>query len=201
MERCFHFGFSRCVNRASLIILPLFLVWIIFALYCITQISPKQHQEAFLPSNHRTLLALKSLKEDFPQARGDQLLTMTLFWGIEGIDRSGISLWDADNYGSVVYLEAFDVSEPANQQTIVDWCDSLLTKKYLLEGGPDHEKVFCFMKAFQTFLQGQGKRFPVAQSDFNSELLLFTADSSSLAYRKAGVYGFDEEGKVAHVQI
>lgn len=57
------------------------------------------------------------------------------------------------------------------------------------------------MSAFRGFLLGQGKSFPVAQANFETELNLFAMHSSSLEYRKAGVFGFNDSGRLIQAQI
>lgn len=145
--------------------------------------------------------AIENLSNNFPQGRGDQIMHITLYWGVKDLDRSEVSMWDPDSLGQVNFDPEFSMSNPEAQQLFYDWCIDLTSKEYLLTTVSNEEKVFCFMSGFRGFLLAQGKAFPVAESDFESELQQFAFHSSSLEYRKAGVFGFNEAGRLIQAQV
>ncbi len=63
------------------------------------QIDTMGSSEVWIPRHHRISKAIHNLKDNFPQGRGDQSLLITLYWGIQDIDRSDVSTWDPDSLG------------------------------------------------------------------------------------------------------
>ena len=42
--------------------------------------------------------------------------------GIKDIDRSGVTMWDADYVGTLIWDEEFSVSSTTNQMALLDFC-------------------------------------------------------------------------------
>mmetsp|Transcript_18887 Transcript_18887/g.21142 ORF Transcript_18887/g.21142 Transcript_18887/m.21142 type:complete len:303 (-) Transcript_18887:312-1220(-) len=67
-------------------------------------------------------------------------------WGIGGLDRSGISRWDAGNRGTLKWDDDFDLSLSANQQYIYDFCQTLKTNSLVKDGD-----VTCWLEDWYTY--------------------------------------------------
>lgn len=82
MEDFFYRKFSACVSKAKIPIIVAFLCWIVGATYLAFQIAPLGEQEVWLPTDHKMYKAIVNLRNNFPQGRGDQILHITLYWGV-----------------------------------------------------------------------------------------------------------------------
>ena len=112
--------------------MTVFIIWTIFSGILGPNIGPIHQQELWLPEDHRIIQSINSLRNNFPQGRGDELMLMTLYWGVKRLDRSSISMWDPDSLGEIEFDSAFDLSYPDAQQLFLDWCSLLNSKNYLL---------------------------------------------------------------------
>merc|ERR1711907_809959 len=104
-----------------------------------------------------------------------------LVWGLEDVDRSGVSLLrDSQNKGTVVYNERFSFDEAA-QLHIFNVCEEI--SQYgpavsgFLSAYLDAEvlagKVECPLFDFKAWLESQGKTFPVPAAEVGSAMAEF----------------------------
>jgi len=62
---------------------------------------------------------MELIQDKFNQGSQDFAIKVDFVWGISGIDRSGNSMWDPEDMGSVIWDEEMDVSPPANQEALL----------------------------------------------------------------------------------
>lgn len=52
----------------------------------------------------------------------DAFATVHLVWGLEGMDTSDIDVWDAKDFGTLVYDDKFDPTSRAAQRHLLSKC-------------------------------------------------------------------------------
>lgn len=57
----------------------------------------------------------------------DITVDFSLFWGVKGIDQSGVDQWDAQDIGEIEWDYDFDITVPENQAALADLCTELRT--------------------------------------------------------------------------
>merc|ERR1711907_65813 len=104
-----------------------------------------------------------------------------LVWGLEDVDRSGVSLLrDSQNKGTVVYNERFSFDEAA-QLHIFSVCEEVSqygpAVSSFLSADLDAEilsgKVECPLFDFKAWLESRGKTFPVPAAEVGSAMAEF----------------------------
>jgi len=75
-----------------------------------TNIGPLTEQEEFLPNTHPMMILLKEVGEEFPSATNTQdSILVNWNWGIKGLDRSNVGLWDSADIGELEWDDTFTV--------------------------------------------------------------------------------------------
>ena len=100
-----------------------------------------------------------------------------VIWGVKGVDRTGVNLWDESDLGRVVWDDEFDASDPEAQMALLRACDELPKRKELkvAEGS-----VQCVMGAFRDWEVERSKlplagnvTWPMAPSEFRTRFGAF----------------------------
>ena len=83
------------------------MMWVGIALYFATQLTPITEQEEFLPEAH----PIRRFQEDLEYYFGTTLyvLDVHIYWGVAGVDRSEVSMWDAADVGEAVFDPEFTI--------------------------------------------------------------------------------------------
>merc|ERR1712193_563809 len=117
----------------------------------------------------------------FPSSAQDANAKVHLVWGLEDVDRSGVSLLrDSENKGTVVYNDRF-VFDEAAQLHIFNVCEEISqygpSVSGFLSADLDAEilagKVECPLFDFKAWLESQGKTFPVPAAEVGSAMAEF----------------------------
>lgn len=123
--------------------------------------------EDFLPKDNGLQMAKNILQTQF--TGGEQTaLTVTMYWGVKSLDRSGISIWDPSQIGTAQLSNEFNPSAFEAQKAILDFCIDLRKQEFVLEG-----EVSCWLEDFDTYVQKQTstQKLPINSVKFD-ELLL-----------------------------
>ena len=196
--------FNKFVKKTSILLIILLLSWLGVATYFTLIIQPLSKQGSWLSDSNRVQRAYNLQRKEFPKTADDSHVKVSLFWGVEGLDRSHLSRWDDSNFGELVWDSSFSVSSPLAQQFIMTLCEGLRRDEGNVLGA-DNERgggvVSCFMEGFRDWLVANGKSFPMENAfQFHQEMLAFSRDPASLTYRKEGAFGFSN-GKLRYIQI
>lgn len=89
-----------------------------------------------------------------PGAKYDSV-NIRLMFGIDGLSKKGVGLWESDDAGKVEYDDKFDLSPVANQQKFLDMCVDLRTKVFVL-----NKEVNCWMESFRAYQLANARPFP-----------------------------------------
>ena len=60
-------------------------------------------------------------------------------WGVKDLDRDGVSTWDPEDVGKLVWDDTFTMTPVLNQQSVLNLCASLKTNTELVKEPNDME--------------------------------------------------------------
>ena len=115
MEGFFFHSFNRFVRRGAPFILAGILAWLGVAAFFASRMRPLSAEEVWLPSSNPRQRAIELLNSQFPKSPDDELIIVTLFWGVQGIDKSRVGRWDQVYYGDIVWDLSFSLAQPLEQ--------------------------------------------------------------------------------------
>lgn len=123
-----------------------------------------------------------------PKPVSSNLVTVTLVWGITGIDRSKADINDPfDEYvGDALYYPGFDLSEPEAQLFLYNTAAWLGTQPDLAVSQDGVVAGTNVINDFANFQKGRGRRFPTPKNQFQSDFGYFV-----LNYQKQNDMGFE----------
>jgi len=125
LEKFFGGPWNKFVEKYRFFIMGGILAWSAATCYFVTQLGPLTEQENFVPEDHPVLQAADIAQEEFYSGDTDIALRIEFVWGISGLDKSDVSMWDPFNSGKIVWDNQMDLSPKANQQAILEFCDKL----------------------------------------------------------------------------
>ena len=79
--------------------------------------GPLTEQEEWLPEDNKIVVLSKEIDANFAKAvDGLKKGTMVnLNWGVKDLDREGVSTWDPEDVGTLIWDENFTVTPEENQ--------------------------------------------------------------------------------------
>eukprot|EP00357_Protocruzia_adherens_P001729 CAMPEP_0115016268 /NCGR_PEP_ID=MMETSP0216-20121206/27324_1 /TAXON_ID=223996 /ORGANISM="Protocruzia adherens, Strain Boccale" /LENGTH=978 /DNA_ID=CAMNT_0002386669 /DNA_START=407 /DNA_END=3343 /DNA_ORIENTATION=- len=168
-DRFFYTTYSHKLRQGRFIVFGFFLVWLILSIVFTAQLTPPEEDEEFIPEDHELRRTLVAMEDNFPKGENDGAQITFVVWGLDGVDRSDVNRWDAEDRGDLEWDDSFDMSPPESQQKMADFCDQLKTiqDKDLVQSPDD---VTCFLDTFRSYLTSKGHTFPVPQADFLTRL-------------------------------
>ena len=72
---------------------------------------------------------------------------MTIYWGVQSLDRTGVSIWDPSQIGTAKLSDEFNPSAFEAQKAILDFCSDLRNQEFVLE-----REVSCWLEDFNTYV-------------------------------------------------
>ena len=98
----------------------------------------------------------KEIDENFSRSVGDvrKGLMVNINWGVKDLDRDGVSTWDPEDVGKLVWDDTFTMTPVLNQQSVLDLCASLKTNTDLVKEPDDME---CWIEDMNDSLPALGK--------------------------------------------
>ena len=162
IEKFFSTYWTIWINKLKFFIMPILLIWIGFAAWRVSLLDRAQEPLERLRPDHWLKKLGKVLTDDMHKTSDTSSLTVYMFWGIIGLDRSDVDRWDSTDIGTNIYDTEFDMSSEANQQRIVDICNDLRNSSLVLNG-----QVECWVQDFWNEMNGGS---PVPQSQFYTQL-------------------------------
>ena len=92
---------NKFVRLGAPLIVIILLAWMGVAAFLSSDMKPLSSQETWLPDDNRVQRAFELLNTVFPKNKEDNLIKVTLFWGVKGIDKSEVSIWDDIAIGTI----------------------------------------------------------------------------------------------------
>mmetsp|Transcript_17976 Transcript_17976/g.20409 ORF Transcript_17976/g.20409 Transcript_17976/m.20409 type:complete len:952 (+) Transcript_17976:4057-6912(+) len=176
-DRFFYTTYSHNLKKARYIVIGLFLVWFILTIVLTTQISPPSEQEQWVDEDHELRETTEKMDENFSKNEDDGAQIIHVVWGVDGVDTDAIDdRWDPEDTGEIEWDSKFDMSAPAAQQSMWQFCQDLkkVTDNDIVRDG----LVTCFLDTFKTYVEGKGEVFPVPQANFITELRNYMEEST-----------------------
>lgn len=75
-------------------------------------------------------------------------LRVTIHWGINGVDKTGVGAWIPTDLGTLIFDDKFDVSPPANQMALLNLCQKLRESELV-----ENEQVTCWIEHLDRFIR------------------------------------------------
>ncbi|CAD7699178.1 unnamed protein product [Ostreobium quekettii] len=124
LERFFNGPYFRFLKVARWAIIAIGAVMFGLGLYYITEFSPPKESEQWWPSYHsfQKLADLRERGGPFLSRDEDAFSKVHLAWGLKGFDTSSRNIWDSEDFGTLEYDEAFDMSSPEAQTHLLGVC-------------------------------------------------------------------------------
>jgi len=187
LNRFFSGPYNRFIHKLRYIIVVVFFSFGVMCIYFGSQISPLTKQEEFLPNDHPMMVLLKDVETNYP-AVGNQkdTILVSLNWGIAGLDRSDVGMWDSSEMGKLIWDDEFTVKPVENQRALIDLCNYLKDESELVR----NNRVTCWILDMQAMVEkdstcSNGKLMPfVDESDFNRCLWTFMNSRSGQDYQR-----------------
>ena len=97
-----------------------------------SHIGPLTSQEEYLPRDDLLMVLQDEVESNFvtlgsfvaaANIRGAMFVSLS--WGIAGLNRQEVNLWDPSKMGELIWDETFTVLPEANQQFMLDLCADL----------------------------------------------------------------------------
>ncbi len=203
MEACFRNWWSPLIFKMRWAVLAFFFVLFVLVVVSAVNLQPLSKQEEFLPESHYTGRGIKWTDEEFGLTDRDTTVEITITWGVQGINRDGVSQWVPTEKGTPIFDTNFDASAPAAQQSLLDTCDAARTvSRY-------DSELSCWPRALSVYLNDTGRTFPYLNSTdaavqrgafFDLLKNQFCKDLSNAAFCTAGRIGF-LQGRVAFAEV
>lgn len=138
--------------------------------------------------------------EDFTTG-SDFITKVYMVWGILSVDRSGVSFWDMENYGTLVVDDEFDPSNSTNQQYLVDVCNVSIPEMADDLAIYDLSELICPMVDFKAYAEANVGSFPVPQSEFHSQFYSFLQDSEFGTNTMTNMLAGVKDGNVSYISL
>jgi hypothetical protein len=102
------------------------------------------------------MMLSKEINDNFSRSVGDvrKGLMVNINWGVKDLDRDGVSTWDPEDVGKLVWDDTFTMTPVLNQQSVLNLCASLKTNTELVKEPNDME---CWIEDMNDSLPSNGK--------------------------------------------
>eukprot|EP01029_Cantina_marsupialis_P020739 TRINITY_DN4883_c0_g3_i1.p1 TRINITY_DN4883_c0_g3~~TRINITY_DN4883_c0_g3_i1.p1 ORF type:complete len:470 (-),score=117.42 TRINITY_DN4883_c0_g3_i1:317-1726(-) len=202
IEKFFDQTWTEFCFKYKWIIIGVFLVIGAIGGYFTSQLSPITEAEVWLP-DHLDIIVSKSFFDDnFGSSQDDPTVPAEFLFGIQELDRSGTNRWNPEDYGTIVWNPNFNLSIPANQQWLLDFCTELKASSFI-----EHKNTICFMEAYRDWRIKNSLTFPAhfvgsveeIKKAFSEDLLKFDKDEPF--FKAASYINFDDVGNLYYVVV
>lgn len=180
-ERVYIPVMSKKVGSVRIYALGFFLIMLGVAVQGVifaSQLTPPRSEEVWFPGNHMLLSLQEFMADSFYTPAFENYAVITIFFGIAGLDRSGIDVYNPGAYiGKPIFDNGFDLTTSEAQAGLLSICSKVKDIKCEMEGcdneGYDsfvmqttERTSACFLEDFQQWLGGP---LPVG-SNFTTQL-------------------------------
>lgn len=157
ITKFFSTTFNSAIYKARYVLVAAFIVLGVVAGIVAANIGPLTSQEEYLPRDDPLILLQNEVEANFitlgsfvaaGNIRGAIFVMLT--WGVQGLNRSDVNLWDPSRMGEVVWDDTFTITPEANQQFLLDLCSEMRENRTsLVKDG----KVNCWIESMDSFVQ------------------------------------------------
>ena len=105
-----------------------------------------------MPDSHWVMISLDLAVNVFYSGETDRGMSITMFWGVDGVDKQEVNQWDPEDLGTIIWDNSFDLSPSGNQQAFYDLCQDLRTQSFVRDGLAD-----CWIEDFKLWLESSNQ--------------------------------------------
>lgn len=197
IERFFNGPFYDAINSRAVrfALISGFIVTFVFSSRFCLRLETPSKLEKWYDSRHLSQRFVDREQASFMPSDDDVVVKVDIFWGLNGVDMSGVNRWDLNSRGRLVLDSAFDVSPAASQAHVFEACLLLRSTSCFSPGCNDGRltrKVDCFMEAFREYVGPSN--FPVPQNKFFERLWEFRASPAGASYAQQIGFRSDDHG-------
>lgn len=173
--RYFYFNFAPFVQGLSYLVLLVALILLIFCFAAAFYLEPARGNPRFFPVGSN-LNDFTDLTDNVFNLADTSYAEVNLVWGISGINRADVDMYDPNALGTTVYDKTFDLADPFAQTFLAGVYDSARVahvgnseSQFLVNRNMQLHK--SFINAFKMYRDNRGLSFPIANSsDFWTSL-------------------------------
>lgn len=151
LEQFFGGAWNRWVFNCRHFILIVFLLWAVFAIGTIFELSPLSEREEILPADHSLMATRRTLEKEFTTG-GNNAIKVHIYFGVKEFKEGTRAVWDTQNIGEVVLDPDADVQSLAAQEAILGLCKELRTQTMVADG-----QVDCWLERFDQHVREKYK--------------------------------------------
>eukprot|EP01128_Nolandella_sp_AFSM9_P009260 TRINITY_DN587_c0_g1_i3.p1 TRINITY_DN587_c0_g1~~TRINITY_DN587_c0_g1_i3.p1 ORF type:complete len:1001 (-),score=200.14 TRINITY_DN587_c0_g1_i3:470-3322(-) len=177
LERFFRSPYTKGLFKARYVVIGVFLVICAIAGYFATGISPDDKAAVFLPDDNLLQMFVAMTNDEFYSDPRVRSVKLHLVWGVKGVDREAADVTDVEDFGKTVYESAAEFNIDASnavdvQVSVLNSC----VKFFQLDGEDASQPLFrtdsryCFMEAYQDYLEASNVTWPIAGDQFVDSL-------------------------------
>jgi len=147
-----------------------------------SQLTPPTGPEDWFPATHMLSDLVNFEFDTYYDPSPSDFVLLTFFWGVGDLDRSSFdTYWRRDTPGDVSFAPGLDLSDPVQQQSLLNFCERLRTVKCTLAACQTKSagtlalemegSVGCFLEDMREFHNGTlptGSEFDQAIKDFRN---------------------------------
>lgn len=125
------------VQRFNKYLVVLGLIMGILGVVGLTEFSPLTKPEEFLPRDHMLQIFSDTVGDKWAAGSDQEYIPLDVYWGVQDIERNffGWYTGNESRYGDKLILDdSFDLSDPAAQTAISDFCTTLRTEPCTFSG-------------------------------------------------------------------
>lgn len=124
LERFFNGIFFKFLERARFVIIVIGAVFFGIGLFYVTTFKAPDEEEDSWPSFHMFNKFNDLTGRDGPFLSDDEdaFVNVHLVWGLKGMDTSDIDVWDATDFGNLIYDDNFNMTSIAAQRHLLNVC-------------------------------------------------------------------------------
>ena len=185
IERFFHGPFYRTLDHRWLrlgLLCGFVAMFVVAAKFCLRLETPSK-LERWYSSKHMTQQFSDREQTAFMRSIDDSKVRVDVFWGLAGVDTSGVNRWNLDSRGRLLLDDEFDATSEAAQMHVLNSCAALRHASCPRSGCFDNAltgDVHCFMEAFREYVGAE--HFPVPREEFLNRLWNFRTSASGSTF-------------------
>ena len=112
--------------------------------------GPLSKGEELMSKEHPLIETQRVMLQEFDTGLGSpSTLSVSITWGVKGVDRSDIGRWDASDMGVLQWDDEFTVAPVANQVALLQFCDYLQNESELVRDN----LVECWIRKMDEWLR------------------------------------------------
>ena len=129
LTRFFAGPFNTFIFRFRYVLIGLLIALGIASAAVASQMGPLSKGEELMSKEHPLIETQRVMLQEFDTGLGSpSTLSVSITWGVKGVDRSDIGRWDASDMGVLEWDREFTVAPAANQIALLQFCDYLVNE-------------------------------------------------------------------------